>query len=76
MGLPNVLVLGGSGFIGRHLVAHLIENNLVDSVRVADKVLPATAYLNEKHKKIFEDPRVQFKQANLVNAGKGHEKYS
>lgn len=65
----NVLVLGGVGFIGRNFVAYLIENNLVNSVRVVDKVLPATAYLSAEHKKIFADSRVEFKQANLVNAG-------
>ncbi|KAJ3260469.1 hypothetical protein HK103_000611 [Boothiomyces macroporosus] len=66
----NVLVLGGVGFIGRNFVAYLIENNLVNSVRVVDKVLPATAYLSAEHKKIFADSRVEFKQANLVNAEK------
>jgi dTDP-D-glucose 4,6-dehydratase len=64
----NVLVLGGVGFIGRTFVAYLIDNNLVGSVRVVDKVLPATAYLSEHHKAVFADPRVDFKQANLVNA--------
>ncbi|KAJ3315288.1 hypothetical protein HDV04_003681 [Boothiomyces sp. JEL0838] len=54
----NVLVLGGVGFIGRNFVAYLIENNLVNSVRVVDKVLPATAYLSAEHKKIFADSRV------------------
>jgi nucleoside-diphosphate-sugar epimerase len=67
---PSVLILGGVGFIGRHLVSYLVENNLVSKIRVADKVLPATAYLNPQHKKAFEDPKVEFKQANLVNAGR------
>ncbi|TPX38041.1 hypothetical protein SmJEL517_g00044 [Synchytrium microbalum] len=66
---PNVLVLGGVGFIGRNFVTYLIENNLADSVRVADKVLPATAYLSDRVKKAFDDKRVEFRQANLVNAG-------
>jgi nucleoside-diphosphate-sugar epimerase len=65
----NVLVLGGVGFIGRNLVWYLIENNLVASVRVVDKVLPATAYLSHRDKKVFANPRVEFKQGNLVNAG-------
>ncbi|KAL2918560.1 hypothetical protein HK105_201961 [Polyrhizophydium stewartii] len=66
--MPKVLVLGGVGFIGRNFVAHLVQNNLADHIRVADKVLPATAYLSDAHKKVFADPRVEFKQANLVNA--------
>lgn len=63
----RVLVLGGCGFIGRNLVAHLIEHDLVSKVRVADKVPPQTAWLNPHHKKIFEDERVEFRQANLLN---------
>ncbi|KAJ3283567.1 hypothetical protein HK104_010328 [Borealophlyctis nickersoniae] len=65
---PSVLVLGGVGFIGRNFVTYLIENNLADSVRVVDKVLPATAYLSERHKKVFDDKRVEFRQANIANA--------
>lgn len=65
----NVLVLGGVGFIGRHFVSYLVKNNLVASVRVVDKVLPATAYLNVEHKEVFANPKVEFKQANLVNPG-------
>jgi nucleoside-diphosphate-sugar epimerase len=65
----NVLVLGGSGFIGRNFVTYLIKNDLVASVRVVDKSLPATAYLSASQKVIFENPKVEFKQANLVNAG-------
>jgi dTDP-D-glucose 4,6-dehydratase len=65
----NVLVLGGVGFIGRNFVEYLIKNNLVANVRVVDKVLPATAYLSASHKEIFGNPKVEFKQANLVNQG-------
>ncbi|KNC98418.1 NAD-dependent epimerase/dehydratase [Spizellomyces punctatus DAOM BR117] len=64
---PVILVLGGVGFIGRNFIAYIIDNNLVDHVRVADKALPATAYLSDKHKKVFDDKRVEFKQANLTN---------
>ena len=65
----NVLVLGGVGFIGRNFIVYLIKNNLAASIRVVDKVLPATAYLSAEQKEVFSDPRVEFKQANLVNAG-------
>jgi len=64
---PSILVLGGVGFIGRNFVTYVIQNNLADKVRVVDKVLPATAYLNDVQKKIFEDPKVEFRQANLAN---------
>ncbi|KAI9208212.1 uncharacterized protein BJ171DRAFT_490658 [Polychytrium aggregatum] len=73
---PSVLVLGGVGFIGRHFVAYLIENNLASRVRVADKVLPATAYLSEKHRVVFADPRVEFKQSNLGNAASAERAFA
>ncbi|XP_034235426.1 uncharacterized protein LOC117641845 [Thrips palmi] len=63
---PCVIILGGCGFIGRNLVAHLIENDLVSHVRIVDKVPPQTAWLNSHHKKIFEDARVEFRSANLI----------
>ncbi|KAI8920007.1 hypothetical protein DFJ77DRAFT_450768 [Powellomyces hirtus] len=66
---PAVLLLGGVGFIGRNLVQYLLDKSLVETVRVADKALPATAYLNDAQKRLFtEDKRVEFRQANLTNA--------
>ena len=40
----------GVGFVGRHLVTYLVKNQLVSKVRVADKVQPATGWLNDEHK--------------------------
>ncbi|KAJ3115417.1 hypothetical protein HK100_001353 [Physocladia obscura] len=56
--MVRVLVLGGVGFVGRHVVAHLLTIASVSAIRVADKALPATAYLNAKHKDAFADPKV------------------
>ena len=64
----NVLVLGGVGFIGRNFVHYLLDNHLVADIRVADKVLPQTAYLSDTFKTEFEQ-RVEFKQSNLINSG-------
>lgn len=69
-GKPNVLVLGGLGFIGRNLVEWLVDNNVAGVIRVADKVLPDLAGLNEKQLKLFKDNVVQFKQANLAREGR------
>ncbi|KAI9483315.1 MAG: hypothetical protein EXX96DRAFT_557676 [Benjaminiella poitrasii] len=61
----NVLILGGVGFIGRNFVHYLLENNLVGDIRVADKVLPQTAYLSETFKTDFS--KIEFKQSNLIH---------
>ncbi|KAF9570106.1 hypothetical protein BGW38_008779, partial [Lunasporangiospora selenospora] len=63
---PTVLILGGVGFIGRNLVAHLVENNLAAEIRVVDKVLPQTAYLNKRFQEAFTN--VEFVQGNLSNS--------
>lgn len=48
---------------------YLLENDLVSFIRVVDKVPPQTAWLNPKHQQLFEHPSVEFKSANLINAG-------
>ncbi|KAF9402386.1 hypothetical protein BGZ94_004945, partial [Podila epigama] len=63
--LPTVLVLGGVGFIGRNFVAYLVENGLAAEIRVIDKVILQTAYLNERFKNAFE--KVEFQQGDLSN---------
>ncbi|KAG0251950.1 hypothetical protein BG011_007300 [Mortierella polycephala] len=62
---PTVLVLGGVGFIGRNFVAHLIENGLAAEIRVVDKVLIETAYLNDRFKAVFA--KVEYMQGDLSN---------
>ncbi|OWF49963.1 dTDP-D-glucose 4,6-dehydratase-like isoform X2 [Mizuhopecten yessoensis] len=63
----RVLILGGTGFIGRHLVAYLVSHDLVSKVRVADKVPPQMAWLNCQHKEVFANPLVEFKHSSLIN---------
>jgi nucleoside-diphosphate-sugar epimerase len=69
-GKANVLILGGCGFIGRHLVKYLVDNQLASKVRVADKSMPATSYLAEDVKAAFDQKNiVEFKQSDLAKAG-------
>ncbi|EGD81082.1 hypothetical protein PTSG_11027 [Salpingoeca rosetta] len=63
-GKPSVLVLGGAGFIGRHLVVYLVENDLASEIRVADKAILQTSYLTPRQQAAFD--KVEFVQANLA----------
>ncbi|XKL66942.1 hypothetical protein PGB90_010362 [Kerria lacca] len=63
----SYLILGGCGFIGRHFVQYLVDNNLASKIRIADKILPALAYFNEKHETVFRNPIVEFINVNLLN---------
>jgi len=62
----SVLILGGCGFIGRNLVKYLVDNKLASFIRIADKNLPATSYLNAEHKKAFDEKIVEFVQTDLT----------
>jgi nucleoside-diphosphate-sugar epimerase len=63
-----VLVLGGSGFIGRHVVQYLHDNKLASHVLVADKVPYAIAGLSDCQLAIYKDADwLSFKQADLKN---------
>jgi len=68
MSKPNVLVLGGVGFIGRNFVKYLVDNNLAAKIRVVDKVLPAIAFFGQEHQDAFNSPLVEFMQGNLTSA--------
>jgi len=65
MSKPRVLVLGGLGFIGRHLVKYLVDNNLTSKIRVVDKVMVAMARLGKDFTESYS--KVECIQANLIN---------
>mmetsp|Transcript_46351 Transcript_46351/g.150547 ORF Transcript_46351/g.150547 Transcript_46351/m.150547 type:complete len:84 (+) Transcript_46351:166-417(+) len=57
---PSALILGGCGFVGRHLVALLVKAG-VPRIRVVDKLMPAMAFLSPELKEAFD--KVEFNQA-------------
>jgi len=64
----RILILGGSGFIGRHLVMYLAKNKLASKICVADKVLYQIAGLNKTELAVYENKDiVTFKQADIAN---------
>jgi len=66
MSKPRVLLLGGLGFIGKHVVKHLVDNNLASKIRVVDKTMMAMARLGKEFTDVFN--KVDCIQANLINA--------
>jgi len=65
MSRPNVLVLGGVGFIGRNLVKFLVDTKVAQNIRVVDKVLPSTAFLGDAFTEAFN--HVDFVQGSLTS---------
>jgi len=64
---PNVLVLGGLGFIGRNFVEYIVDNNLAGKIRIADKGLPELVGLSKKQLEIIKNKDiVDCKQLNLA----------
>ncbi|EEA21539.1 hypothetical protein TMatcc_009042 [Talaromyces marneffei ATCC 18224] len=59
---PAVLIIGGLGFVGRHLALHIHKNNLASELRIVDKLLPQLAWLAPE----FEEAcsKEQFVQAD------------
>jgi len=65
---PRVLILGGCGFIARHLVTYLFENKLASRVCVSDKLLHQIAGLSVSEKAIYENENfLTYVQADLAN---------
>ena len=61
---PSVLVLGGTGMIGRNFVTFLVQNNLASKVRVADKMIPVMGFMHPSVAEIFDT--IDFVQADLT----------
>ena len=47
---PSCLIFGATGFVGRHLVTHLIREKLCSRIKAVDKSPPELSWMNEEHK--------------------------
>lgn len=61
---PSVLVLGGTGFIGKHLVKYLVDYQIASKVRVADKRLPQMSHMDADFAAAFA--KVDFVQVDVA----------
>ncbi|KAG8623603.1 hypothetical protein KVT40_008579 [Elsinoe batatas] len=53
---PNVLIIGGLGYIGRFLAHHIHTNSLASTLRIVDKQLPQLALLSPEHLPACSEP--------------------
>ncbi len=56
----NIVIFGGSGFIGSHLAIYFLENQLASHVIMVDLMAPDFAKLPVKLKELFEQNRIEF----------------
>lgn len=64
---PKVLILGGTGFVGRNLVRHLVSIGAASLIRVSDKNRPEMSWFSAEDKELFANPCVEYIMSNLVN---------
>ena len=62
---PSILVLGGLGFVGRHLLTLLLRNDIAQRVVVADKKIIQIAYLTADLKALIREKGVKTVQVDL-----------
>jgi len=60
------LILGGLGFVGKHLVRYLVKKEVASKIRVADKIMVQMARLGKEFSDSFD--KVECIQANLTHA--------
>ena len=66
---PNILILGGTGFIGRNLLTYLVAQGGYGSIKVVDKLPPTVAFFSEEQRAALASKGVKFKQGNAQSPG-------
>lgn len=56
----NIVIFGGSGFIGAHFSIHLLDNNLAENIFLADILAPKLDNLPSKLKQYIDSGKVRF----------------
>lgn len=56
----NIVIFGGSGFIGSHLAIYYLDNHLTDHVYVADLVPPQFSNLPSKLKDYYNQGKIEY----------------
>jgi len=63
----HILVMGATGFIGRHLVYFLLAQKEVGKIIAADKRVVALSHFSPAFEKAWADEKVKFIQADMSN---------
>jgi len=63
----KVIILGGTGFVGRHLVRYLVNLDMIEMIRVCDKNPPEISWLNEDDTILYKHQSVNYMMSNLFN---------
>ncbi|RKP14676.1 hypothetical protein BJ684DRAFT_15008 [Piptocephalis cylindrospora] len=65
---PRILLFGGIQEVGRHVLAHLVDQGVSNDILVLDFKHPETAHLSSRHRKLLD--LVRFEQMDLGDEGK------
>ncbi len=64
----NVVIFGGSGFIGAHFSIYFLDNNLAEKIVLADVEPPKYQNLPKRLKQLVDEGKINFIQADVRNA--------
>lgn len=64
--MKNVVIFGGSGFIGTHLAQHMLRLNLVDKIFVADLAFLRNEPYTQLLQQAYRDDRVRFIKCDVT----------
>ena len=61
----NVVIFGGSGFIGSHLAMHFLDTNFADHIVIADIVAPNFDDLPKRLKNFYDEKKIEFVKCDV-----------